>query len=83
MRCSWELNNLFLRAVSSALGLRIGPFGWVHILVLSDLKIWRPSNKMFETLKNRLVCSKKHLPGGLSKFANEDFDIKDKQKSNF
>ena len=45
VRWSCELNNFFLRAVSSALDLPEGPFGWVHMLVSSDLKIWRPSNK--------------------------------------
>ena len=55
LRCSWEPNNFFLRAVSSALDLPIGPFGWVHILVSSDLKIWRPSNKISETLENMPV----------------------------
>ena len=30
LRCSWELNNFLLSAVSSALDLPMGPFGWVH-----------------------------------------------------
>ena len=42
LRCSWEPNVLLLSAVSSALDLPTGPFGWLHILVSSDLKLWRP-----------------------------------------
>ena len=34
--CLWELNNLLLSAVSSALHLPMVPFGCTHILVLSD-----------------------------------------------
>ena len=52
LRCPWELNNSLLSAVSSALHLPMVPFGCTHMLVLSDLKIWRPSNKIFETLEN-------------------------------
>ena len=39
LRCSWEAINLLLSAVSSALDLLARPFGWVHILVSSGLKI--------------------------------------------
>ena len=60
LRCLWELNNFFLNAMSSALDLPMVPFDCTHILVLSDLKIWRPSNKMFETLENRPVGWKRH-----------------------
>ena len=39
LRCSGELNNLLLSAVSSASDLPMGPFGCTHILVSSGLKI--------------------------------------------
>ena len=55
-----ELDNFFVCAVLSASALYMGPFGRVHILVLSDLKIWRPSNKIFETLESRPMGFKRH-----------------------
>ena len=58
------------------------PFGSTHILVSSDLKIWRPSNKISETLENRPV-GWKDTPWDLLNFSYEDFDIKDKQKIKF
>ena len=60
LRCPWELNNSLLSAVSSALHLTRVPFGCTYMLVLSDLKIWRPSSKIFETLENRPVGWKRH-----------------------